>query len=308
MKFDILIFMKLTFLGTGTSHGVPVIACDCAVCKSTDPHNKRTRSAVFIQTEDNKHILIDIGPDFRTQALRENIREIDTVLLTHSHADHLFGIDDLRNFSCIMSKKPENPQNEKYDRPPIPFYTNHSAAEHLKHSFGYLFSEKAEGGGHAKISLNEITDVPEIKIGNTTITPVPMMHGSLETTGWVLSEKLDSEPGTVRSIAYLTDCNYISEESIQLIHRAVAGSEGGRLTHLIIDGLRIKEHSTHFNFLQALEVSGKIGADHIWFTHLTHNTSHDDTSTYLNEHRAEFAGLETAKSVEPAYDGLVLTT
>ena len=108
--------MKLTFLGTGTSHGVPVIACDCPVCKSKDPHNKRTRSSVLIQTEDNKHILIDIGPDFRTQALRENIREIDTVLLTHSHADHLFGIDDLRNFSCIMSKKPENPQNEKYNK------------------------------------------------------------------------------------------------------------------------------------------------------------------------------------------------
>ena len=163
--------MKITFLGTGTSHGVPVIACDCAVCKSSDPHDKRTRSSAYIQTEDNKHILIDIGPDFRTQALREDIREIDTVLLTHSHADHLFGIDDLRNFSCIMSKKPENPQNEKYDRPPIPIYTNHSAAEHLKHCFGYLFSEKAEGGGHAKISLHEVQAGEQLTIGNTIVAP-----------------------------------------------------------------------------------------------------------------------------------------
>ena len=293
--------MKLTFLGTGTSHGVPVIACDCAVCKSKDPRDKRTRSSVYIQTEDNKSILIDIGPDFRTQALREDIREIDTVLLTHSHADHLFGIDDLRNFSCIMSKKPENPLNEKYDKPPIPIYTNHTAAEHLKLCFGYLFSQKAEGGGHAKISLNEVQAGDSFKIGNTCITPVPMMHGSLETTGWVLTENK-------KSIAYLTDCNFISNESIEVIHKAVAASEGGRLTHLVIDGLRIKEHSTHFNFLQALEASAKIGGEHIWFTHLTHNSSHEETAAYIAEHRAEFPGLEKTKSILPAYDGLTLST
>lgn len=302
--------MKITFLGTGTSHGVPVIACDCAVCKSTDPRDKRLRSSVYIQTEDKKHILIDIGPDFRTQALRENIREIDTVLLTHSHADHLFGIDDLRNFSCIMSKKPENPQNEKYDKPPIPFYTNHSAAEHLRHSFGYLFSEHAEGGGHAKISLHEVQAGQLLTIGNTTITPIPMMHGSLETTGWVLTEKKTGADATasINAIAYLTDCNFISDQSIQLIRDTASASDKGRLTHLVIDGLRIKEHSTHFNFLQALEVSSKIGADHIWFTHLTHNSSHEETAAYLAEHRAEFPGLESASSILPAYDGLSLST
>ena len=301
--------MKITFLGTGTSHGVPVIACDCAVCKSTDPRNKRLRSSVFIQTEDNKHILIDIGPDFRAQALRENIREIDTVLLTHSHADHLFGIDDLRNFSCIMSKKPENPQNEKYNKPPIPFYTNHSAAEHLKHSFGYLFSEHVEGGGHAKISLTEVQGGESLVIGNTTITPVPMMHGSLETTGWVLTEKKENgNAASVHSIAYLTDCNFISDESIQLIHKAVSASDKGRLTHLVIDGLRIKEHSTHFNFLQALEASSKIGADHIWFTHLTHNSSHEETAAYIKEHRADFPALAAAQSILPAHDELIIHT
>ena len=297
--------MKLTFLGTGTSHGVPVIACDCEVCKSKDPHNKRLRSAAYIQTNDGKYILIDIGPDFRQQALRENIREIDTVLLTHSHADHLHGIDDLRNFSCIMSNRPENPLNEKYDKPPIPIYTNHTAAEHLKYSFGYLFSEKAEGGGHAKISLREAKD--PFALGNNIITPIPMMHGSLETTGWVLTEKKkNGNAASVHSIAYLTDCNFISDESIQLICDTAAASDQGRLSHLVIDGLRIKEHSTHFNFLQALEVSSKIGADHIWFTHLTHNSSHEETAAYLAEHRTEFPGLESALSILPAYDGLVL--
>ena len=297
--FDIMLFMKLTFLGTGTSHGVPVIGCDCAVCKSKDPHDNRTRSSVYIQTDDNKYILIDIGPEFRIQALRENIKNLDLLLLTHSHADHLHGIDDLRNFSCIMSRKPDNPLNEKYNKPPVPIYTNKTAAELLRHNFGYLFSEKAEGGGHAKIELKEAEDA--FDFGETTITPIPMMHGHLETTGWLLS-------GKSGSIVYLTDCNYISEDSINLIKKTCKEKSGGRLEHLVIDGLRIKEHSTHFNFLQALEVSGKIGAEHIWFTHLTHNSSHQETAAYINEHRSEFPGLEQAKSILPAYDGLVIKT
>ena len=289
--------MKLTFLGTGTSHGVPVIACDCAVCNSKDPRDKRTRSSTYIQTSDNKYILIDVGPDFRTQALREKIRQIDAILLTHSHADHLHGIDDLRNFSCIMSNKPENPLNEKYDKPPIPIYTNHTSAKHLKHSFDYLFSEKAEGGGHAKISLQEPSAA--FTIENTIITPIPMMHGSMETTGWLLTEV--SADGEKKSIAYLTDCNFISEASINLIHQ-----QAGKLVHLVIDGLRIKEHSTHFSFLQALEVSSKIGGEHVWFTHLTHNSSHEETKAYMEEHKGDFPGLARVKTLSPAYDGLVI--
>lgn len=299
--------MIFTFLGTGTSHGVPVIACDCAVCKSTDPHDKRTRSSAYIKlnsdNNDSKYILIDIGPDFRTQALRENIRQIDAVLLTHAHADHLHGIDDLRNFSCIMSKKPENPQNEKYDKPPIPIYTNKTAEWILKGCFPYLFSEKAEGGGHAKISVIEQTD--SFCIGETEITPVPMMHGTMETSGWLLTEPSAEGP---KSIAYLTDCNFISDESIRLIQKKCQLENGGRLVHLVIDGLRIKEHSTHFNFLQALEAASKIGGEHIWFTHLTHNSSHTETAAYLEEHRVEFPGLASAKSILPAYDGLKIST
>lgn len=299
--------MKLTFLGTGTSHGVPVIACDCAVCKSTDQRDKRTRSSAYIEidsdTENKKYILIDIGPDFRTQALRENIRQIDAVFLTHAHADHMFGLDDLRNFSCIMSKKPDNPLNEKYDKPPIPIHTNKSAAAMLRQCFPYLFSEKAEGGGHAKISVIEQTTA--FKVGSIDVTPIPMKHGSLETTGWLLTE--NTAEGK-RSIAYLTDCNFISDESIELIHKASGINEGGRLVHLVIDGLRIKEHSTHFSFLQALEASEKIGGEHIWFTHLTHNSSHTETAAYIEEHRGEFPRLANALSILPAYDGLTINS
>jgi phosphoribosyl 1,2-cyclic phosphate phosphodiesterase len=127
----------------------------------------------------------------------------------------------------------------------------------------------------------------------------------METTGWLLTEKAAEGP---RSIAYLTDCNYISDESIQLIHKASGLEKGGLLLHLIIDGLRIKEHSTHFNFLQALEAASKIGGEHIWFTHLTHNSSHPDTAAYIEEHRAEFPGLAKASSILPAYDSLVITS
>lgn len=315
-----MIFMKLTFLGTGTSHGVPVIACDCEVCKSTDPHNRRGRCSAYVQLHGkngtDKFILIDIGPDFREQALRENIRNIDAVLLTHAHADHLFGLDDLRSFSCIMSHKPDNPQNEKYNKPPIPIYTNKISAQIIRQSFGYLFSEKADGGGHAKIELKDISgenlqeNSSGFLIGETTITPIPMMHGQMESTGWLLTENTAEGP---RSIAYLTDCNYISDQSIDLIHKNCHPEKGGRLVHLVIDGLRIKEHSTHFNFLQALEASAKIqteknGPDHIWFTHLTHNSSHTQVEEYLAEHRAEFPGLTAALSILPAYDGLVIQT
>lgn len=300
--------MKLTFLGTGTSHGVPVIGCDCEVCKSTDPRDKRYRSSAYIEISskheersNQKYILIDVGPDFRSQALAQNIRQIDAVLLTHSHADHLHGIDDLRNFSCIMSNKPDNPNNEKYNKPPIPFYTNEETARDIQDRFGYIFSEKADGGGHAKIQLNiacKPFDFETIKI-----TPIPMMHGHLETVGWLLTEK--AREGA-RSIAYLTDCSYISNDSIDLIHKNCDLENGGKLVHLIIDGLRIKEHSTHFNFLQALEASSKIGAEHVWLTHLTHNSSHTQTAEYLAEHRAEFPGLAAALSVLPAYDGLTI--
>ena len=125
--------MKLTFLGTGTSHGIPVIGCDCEVCKSTDPKNKRYRSSVFIQTKDDKDILVDCGPEFRLQAIENNIQNIDAVLLTHSHADHLHGIDDLRIFSCSMFKVPSDPKSlANYNAPPLPVYTNNICAKDLQ--------------------------------------------------------------------------------------------------------------------------------------------------------------------------------
>lgn len=289
--------MKLTFLGTGTSSGVPVIGCNCKVCKSTDIKDKRTRCSALVTTDEDKNILIDVSPEFRIQALQNNISKIDLVLITHTHADHFHGIDDLRSFCCVHMKN-HSDHKEHMKMNALPVFTNKTAIEDIKNRFDYLFKPVKEGGGHAFIKLNECTE--QFTSGNTKITPIPLKHGSIETSGWLFEEN-----GI--SIAYLTDCNYISKESIELIHKNC-----GKLTHLVIDGLRIKEHSTHFNFLQAMDAANKIGGKHIWFTHLTHDLSHEGVKEYLSEHIKDFPNLqkniENGGSIEPSYDSLEIST
>lgn len=287
--------MKFRFLGTGTSHGVPVIACDCKVCKSEDKRDKRFRSSAYITTNDGKYILIDIGPEFRMQCLANNIKKVDAVLLTHSHADHLHGIDDLRIFSCDMFKVPNGSSKmvmDQYKAPPIPIYTNEITVNDLYTRFNYMFHSVVEGGGHARIQ--PIVTEKQFKYGDTTITPIPMMHGHLPTTGWLITEG-------GKSIAYLTDCSYISDESIRLIKES-----SGELEHVVIDGLRIKKHSTHFSFLEALAAAEKIGGTHIWLTHINHESSHEEIISYINENVKNFPGLLKSASILPAYDQLEL--
>lgn len=292
--------MKLTFLGTGTSHGVPVIACDCRICKSTNPKNKRNRCSAYIETNKGKAILLDIGPEFRIQAIQNNIKKVDALLLTHSHADHLHGIDDLRIFSVMMDHKPETESGiKKFMAPPIPIYTNPHTAEDIKHRFSYFFMPSNGGGGHAKVELKAVSE--NFQIDDITVTPIPMIHGKVQTTGYVLTEK--AADGTLHSIAYLTDCNFISEEAFDLIKKNCH-----QLDHLIIDGLRIKEHSTHFSFLQAMEAASKLNADKVWFTHLTHDHDHQEVVDYINSNRNRFPGLKAKSSILPAYDGLVVYT
>ena len=288
--------MKLLFLGTGTSHGIPVIGCDCRVCNSTDPHDKRYRSSAYITAADGKHILIDCGPEFRIQALENHIKEVDAVLLTHSHADHLHGLDDLRIFSTAFSNNVTNPKAiELMKKPPIPIYTNENTLKDVEVRFDYVFKVHKQGGGVAKIQLFAPKDT--FTFGKTQITPIPMMHGTLPVVGWLISET--DGKGKKKSIAYLTDLNHIEDSAIDMINQKC-----GRLVHLVIDGLRIKEHSTHFTILEAMQCAAKIPSEHVWLTHITHMNTHDEITAYIREQIPNVPGLEKCKSVLPAYDRL----
>ena len=293
--------MKLLLLGTGTSHGIPVIGCDCAVCKSMDKQDKRFRAAAFFTTDAGTNILIDVGPDFRMQALEHKINKVDMVLLTHSHADHLHGLDDLRVFSCDMWKKPDNPAALKqFTAPAIPIYTNDATIRDLTYRFAYFFIPVKEGGGHAKVELKEAKK--PFVVDEVTITPIPMMHGHLETVGWLFTKT--GEDGKKHSIAYLTDCNFISDEAIDLLKKQAGLDEGGALEELVIDGLRIKPHSTHFSVLESMQAADKIGVKNMYITHMTHNSSHVEYTDYMREHQKEFANITGVAA--PAYDGLEL--
>lgn len=283
--------MVFSFLGTGTSHGVPVINCKCSVCKSKDSKDKRFRSSAYYVSEKGTCILIDMGQDFRQQAIIHDVSKIDAVLLTHHHADHLFGIDDLRVFSCSGPHK-ENANSEKYDAPPIPIYMNQNSESYIRHAFDYMFKCKKEGGGTPKIEIQ----VPSKSffVNEVKVTPIPMMHGSLPTYGWIIDR-----------IAYLTDCDFISQESFELIKNTCSC-----LDYLVIDGLRIEEHSTHFNLIEAMEAANKINCKNVYFTHLTHNHSHNEVNKYINDNLEKFSNLQNIVKkggvVQAAYDGLQL--
>ena len=293
--------MKLLLLGTGTSHGIPVIGCNCAVCNSTDKRDKRLRASAFFTTAAGTNILIDVGPDFRMQALEHKINKLDIVLLTHSHADHLHGLDDLRIFSCDMWKKPDNPAALKqFNAPAIPVYTNEATIRDVTYRFAYFFIPVKEGGGHARVELKEAKE--PFVVDEVTITPIPMMHGHLETVGWLFT-RTDGD-GTKHSIGYLTDCNFIGEKSFELIKQAAGVGQGGVIEELVIDGLRIKPHSTHFSILESMQAADKIGVNNMWVTHLTHNASHVEYTKYMSEHKNEFKGIKGC--AEPAFDGLEL--
>jgi len=306
--------MKMTLMGTGTSHGVPVIACSCPVCTSSDSRDTRLRCSALVE-EGNQHLLVDVGPDFRFQALKFKICRLDAVFITHSHADHLHGIDDLRIFShknsFAMSR--DKVISEKYPETSgegLPIYTSERTKGYIHQRFPYIFVEHDKGGGIPKlhlISVDENNAENPLAIGQDQgkiqVVPIPMIHGNHHTDGYVFS--YFSQKGQKNSIAYLTDCNFIPDESVELVKKA-----GGHIEHLVIDALREREHSSHCNFLQALSYAERIGARHTWFTHITHDMSHIQIQKYIDQHLQEFSGLaeivKAGGSVSPAYDGIIL--
>jgi phosphoribosyl 1,2-cyclic phosphate phosphodiesterase len=274
-------------LGSGTSHGVPVLGCGCPVCRSEDPKDKRTRSSLYIEGDRGERVVIDTGPEFRLQAIRAGITRLDAVLLTHAHADHVHGLDDVRPLSVER---------------PLPVYGNRKTIEEVRERFGYVFRETQQGGGKPRIILMEAADGcgrsrRPLAVGSLLFTPVPVKHGEMDILGW----RIDGEGGTgpeagERGAVYLTDTSAIPSESRPLI---------GRPQVLIIGGLRTRPHVTHFSFEEALGAAADLGARRVFLTHICHDYTHREINRYCRDFIAA-RGLEGV-SMEAAWDGLAIT-
>jgi phosphoribosyl 1,2-cyclic phosphate phosphodiesterase len=236
----------LTVLGSGTSMGVPTIGCDCAVCHSSDPHDRRTRPSILVQFN-AKTILIDTTPDFREQAIRENIRHIDAVLYTHTHADHILGIDDLRPLS--YRHKPNK----------LPLYAKPEAAEFIRNMFRYIFDADYKFGGLAQVEL-KILDGP-ISLFGANFEPIPVIHGETEIYGFRFG-----------SAAYLTDHSDIPEASYDKLKN---------LDILFLDALRHTPHPTHSTVEKSLTIVERLKPQRTFFTHICHDLSHEKTNAAL---------------------------
>jgi len=228
--------MKLTFLGTGTSTGVPSIACDCETCLSDDPRDKRLRTSILIEHA-GKAILVDTSSDFRQQALRANISRLDAVLITHCHVDHVFGLDDIR------------PLNFRYGAMPI--FANEIPWIDLRRIFQYIFKPTHFGGGLPQLIPHTVYNKAPFCIGDIEITPLEVIHGKLPVIAYRFND-----------FAYATDLSFISEETI-------AGLQG--LDVLVLDCVRLKPHSTHLGLNEALAYAERINAKQTYLTHLNHD-------------------------------------
>ncbi len=240
--------MEITFLGTGTSHGVPVITCRCPVCSSENPKNKRTRSSLWILV-DGVSLLIDTATEFRLQALQAQIDHVDGVLYTHCHADHVFGFDDLRVFSQITNRS-------------IPVYGNESTIGEFREVFGYVFRKTQKGGGKPQVETITVDGPFEVK--GIPITPVPVFHGSLSILGY-----------RIGNMAYVTDCSSIPDESMRLL----TGIE-----LLILGVVRYEPHSTHMHVEQALTLVEELRPRQTYFTHISHFLDHEQVNAALPSH------------------------
>ena len=237
---------SLTVLGSGTSMGVPTIGCDCAVCHSSDPHDRRTRPSVLV--EYSGHIvLIDSTPDFREQAIREHIRKIDAVLYTHTHADHILGIDDLRPLS--FRHKPNK----------LPLYASQEAADFIRNMFRYIFEADYKFGGLPQVELCAING--PLELFGATFEPIPVIHGEAEIYGFRFG-----------SAAYLTDHSDIPEASLTKLQN---------LDVLFLDALRHKPHPTHSTVANSLQIVERLRPKRAFFTHICHDLPHEATNSSL---------------------------
>ncbi|RKD14521.1 MBL fold metallo-hydrolase [Pelobium manganitolerans] len=238
--------MKITFLGTGTSQGVPVIACGCEVCQSANPRDKRLRSSILISS-DEKNVIIDTGPDFRQQMLRYNVQHLDAVVFTHAHKDHVAGLDDIRAFNFKQKAA-------------MDIYATPEVEESLKREFYYIFSE-FKYPGIPQINIHHIGN-KDFEIGDLHFTPIEVMHYKLPVLGF-----------RVKDFTYITDAKTVSDAEFEKI-------KGTKI--LVINALQKEAHISHFTFDEAIAFAQKVGASQTYFTHISHRLGrHEDVSKEL---------------------------
>lgn len=224
-----------------------MIGCDCDVCRSTDPRDRRLRPSIIVQVPGHASILVDTATDLRQQALTHNVRQVDAILFTHGHADHVMGLDEVRRFNAVQDG-------------PIPCFASPSTWEALKRSFYYAFDEAPrQGGGVPKLVPHEVTG--PFTAGGVRIVPVPLWHGRMPILGYRFG-----------NFAYLTDCSSLPDASWPLL-------EG--VDTLVVDALRYRPHSTHFTVDEALAAAARVGAARSYFTHMCHDVSHAELSRRL---------------------------
>jgi phosphoribosyl 1,2-cyclic phosphate phosphodiesterase len=251
--------MRFTVLGTGTSHGVPMIGCECPVCTSPDPRNHRTRCSAYFEVDD-VHLLVDTSTELRLQAITNGIKRVDAILFTHYHADHVSGLDDVKAFNAALGG-------------PLACYGDEGTYAALQERYAYALAGTKWIGAIPHILFTTIDREPFEVLG-VPVTPIPLEHGRIRSTGY-----------RVGNVAYLTDCNGVSQSSRALLRG---------LDVLVLDGLRERPHPTHFCIPEAVEVIQDLQPKQAYLTHLTHAVEHVDTNASL------------PPGIECAYDGLTI--
>ncbi len=255
--------MDVIFLGTGTSQGVPMIACDCAVCTSTDGRNHRTRASIHV-VMDGLHIQVDAAPELRLQCLREGVTWVDLFILTHGHADHVVGMDDLRRFCDLLGGNA------------LTVYTTDEGMARVLSIYPYAIMERPVVKGYAAFKLESMPDQLDLPQGTIQATLLP--HGGVNTLGLIFIERSSG-----KKFVYYTDCKRVPRDAVSLAKGADV---------VVLDGLRPEPHPSHMSIPEAVLVAGEIGAAQTYLTHITHLSDHAATEAALPE------------GIRLAYDGL----